>query len=154
MRKRREDIERRADKFLNYQPQEPITLSCPISLAFNFKSYFTSCSWSSTRSGFPSLLFVQVVLPRIVRECWSFSSLRSKRFRVVSEQRTRNERQTPCNRKSRSSSMVPRNLVLISKAGEKCSGDEVAFHGLSLLRNHKETLATQAIFSATFTWSF
>ena len=62
--------------------------------------------------------------------CHIKSSLRSKRFRAVSEERTRKESQTP------------RENGASKRSGR---GPKIPFLDLSLLRNQTETFATQAI---------
>ena len=78
-----------------------------------------------------------------MREHYKYS-LRSKRFRAVKEQRTRNDSQRPReNSVSKRASPHFHFLALVSFfAGPK---PRIPFHGLSLLRNQTETLATQAI---------
>ena len=67
----------------------------------------------------------------------TIAGLRSKRFHVVSEQRTRNESQPP----------LPPGKKWLSfhfSRGRNRKSHSPSFLGLSLLQNHTEMLATQA----------
>ena len=73
---------------------------------------------------------------------WAQNSLRSKRFRLVSEQRTRDESKRPKNGASEKAGRGWGTKSLVSFLAR--SKPKIPILGLSLLRNQTETLATQA----------